>query len=69
MGSSHCDDGIVRGAEPRSLRFIEDALHGIGIPTRQDRDEGGMWILWVPPEDEQRGLEIVTEVLEGKPLE
>lgn len=60
---------LWRGAEPDSLRFVADALRGVGIPTRQDRDEGGMWVLWVRPEDEQRGHEIVTEVSEGKPPE
>jgi hypothetical protein len=60
---------LWRGAESGSLRFVADALHGVGIPTRQDRDEGGMWILWVRAEDEQRGHEIVSEVLEGKPPE
>ena len=60
---------LWRGAERRSLRFLADALHGVGIPTRQDRDEGGMWVLSVRPEDEQRGHEIVTEVSEGKPPE
>jgi hypothetical protein len=60
---------LWRGAEPWSLRFVADSLHGVGIPTRQDRDEGGMWILRVRPEDEQRGHEIVSEVSEGKPPE
>lgn len=60
---------LWRGAEPRTLRFVADAMHGVGIPTRQDRDEGGMWVLWVRPEDEPRGREIVTEVSEGKPPE
>jgi hypothetical protein len=60
---------LWRGAERGPFRFVADALHGVGIPTRQDRDEGGMWILWVRPEYEQRGREIVTEVSEGKPPE
>ena len=60
---------LWRGPEPGSLRFVADALHGVGIPTRQDRDQGGMWVLWVRAEDEPRGREIVTEVLEGKPPE
>lgn len=60
---------LWRGAGTRSLRFVEDALHGVGIPTREDRDEGGMWVLWVRPEDEPRGREIIAEVSEGKPQE
>jgi hypothetical protein len=60
---------LWRGPEPRTLRFVADALRGVGIPTRQDRDQGGMRILLVRPQDEPRGREIVNEVSEGKPPE
>jgi len=58
-----------RGTETETLRFAVDSLHGVGIPTRQHMQQGGISVLWVRPQDAERAREILSEVLEGRPPE
>jgi len=58
---------LWRGEDTATLKFVEDALHGVGIPTRQDAVGGGATVLFVRPEDVERGGEVVKEVLEARP--
>ena len=45
------------------MQFIEDSLHGVGVPTiRIAGSEGVFWLL-IRPEDEARGREIVRQIL------
>jgi hypothetical protein len=60
---------VRRGTETETLRFVVDALHGVGIPTRQHMQQDGLSILWVRPQDAERAREILSEVLEGRPPE
>jgi hypothetical protein len=60
---------VWRGTETETLRFIVDALHGVGIPTRQHMQQGGLNVLWVRAQDVERAKEILSEVSEGRPPE
>jgi hypothetical protein len=60
---------VWHGTETETLRFIVDALHGVGIPTRQHMQQGGLSVLWVRLQDAERAKEILSEVLEGRPPE
>jgi hypothetical protein len=60
---------VWRGTETETLRFVVDALHGVGIPTRQHMQQGGLSVLSVRPQDAERAREILSEVLEGRPPE
>jgi uroporphyrinogen-III synthase len=60
---------LWRGSDPATLSFAEDALHGVGIPTREDSQQSGLRVLFVRPEDADRGREILREVAEGQPPE
>jgi len=57
---------VWRGTDFQTLTFAADALHGVGIPTRRHLQDGGN-VLLVRAEDADRALEIVSEVLEGRP--
>lgn len=59
---------LWRGSDPAMLSFAEDALHGVGIPTRED-SQSGLSVLFVRPEDAERGREILREVVDGQPPE
>lgn len=60
---------LWRGSDPATLSFAEDALHGVGIPTREHSQQSGLSVLFVRPEDADRGREILREVAEGQPPE
>ena len=54
---------VWAGADQGRLQFIEHSLHGVGVPTiRIVRDEGLVRLL-VRPEDENRGREVVRQIL------
>jgi hypothetical protein len=55
---------VWKGEEESRLKFIEDALNGVGIPTLRVAEEGGVVGLMVRPEDEARGNEVVRQILE-----
>lgn len=56
---------IWRGKGDSTRKFVADALHGVGIPTRSAVREGGEDALLVREEDAERGKEIVREIEEG----
>jgi hypothetical protein len=58
---------LWRGDDVGTLNFAEDALEGVGIPARHESQDGYVYVLYVRPEDADRGREIVKEVIEGKP--
>jgi hypothetical protein len=63
---------VWKGEEGSQLKFMEDALNGVGIPTLRVTEEGNDVSLMVRPEDEARGKEVVRQIQEtsvpDKPL-
>jgi hypothetical protein len=63
---------VWRGQEESHLKFIEDSLNGVGVPTRRIAEKGEPFRLMIRPQDEERGKEVVRQILENavpdKPL-
>ena len=63
---------VWKGEEESRLKFIEDSLNGIGVPTLRVAEEGTVVRLMVRPEDQARGKEVVRQIRENsapdKPL-
>ena len=63
---------VWKGEGESRLKFIEDSLNGVGVPTLRVAEEGGVVRLMVRPEDEARGKEVVRQIQENsvpdKPL-
>jgi hypothetical protein len=63
---------VWSGEEEGQLTFLEDSLHGVGVPTRRTAEAGDIFRLMIRPEDEARGKEVVRQILEksapSKPL-
>lgn len=53
---------VWRGADQRAMKFIEDSLQGVGIPTRQAQQDTGLFALIVRAADEGRSREIVRGI-------
>jgi hypothetical protein len=51
------------GADQGRLQFIEHSLHGVGVPTIRMVGDEGLVRLLVRPEDEDRGREVVRQIL------
>ena len=51
------------GTDPGRLQFIEHSLHGVGVATIRIAGEEGIVRLLVRPEDEERGREVVRQIL------
>lgn len=60
------------GKDQSLLQFIEDSLHGVGVPTRRVAGEEEVIRLMIQPEDQERGREVVRQIAESsvpqKPL-
>jgi hypothetical protein len=54
---------VWAGADPGRLQFIEHSLHGVGVPTTRIAGDEGIVRLLVRPEDEERGREVVRQIL------
>ncbi len=54
---------VWAGVDQGRLKFIEDSLHGVGVPTIRIAGEGEIVRLLIRPEDEERGREIVRQIL------
>jgi hypothetical protein len=63
---------VWKGEEEDQLKFIEDSLSGVGVPTRRIAEPGNPFRLMIRPQDEARGREVVRQILENtvpeKPL-
>jgi hypothetical protein len=63
---------VWRGEQESQLKFIEDSLSGVGVPTLRVADEDKIVRLMIRPEDVARGREVVRQILEtsvpDKPL-
>ncbi len=63
---------VWKGEEESRLKFIQDALSGVGVPTLRVAEEGSVIRLMVRPEDEARGKEVARQIQEtsapDKPL-
>ncbi|HXJ10851.1 MAG TPA: hypothetical protein VNH19_01155 [Candidatus Limnocylindrales bacterium] len=63
---------VWKGEEECQLKFIEDSLGGVGVPTRRMAEKGGPVRIMIRPQDEARGEEVVRQILENtvpeKPL-
>jgi hypothetical protein len=63
---------VWKGEEESQLKFIEDSLGGVGVPTRRIAEKGGPFRIMIRPQDEARGKEVVRQILENsvpeKPL-
>jgi len=61
-----------RGEEDSQFHFIEDALHGVGVPTARVHENGKPLRMMIRPQDEARGKEVVRQIQENtvpdKPL-
>jgi hypothetical protein len=51
------------GSDPGRLQFIEHSLHGVGVATIRIAGEEGVVRLLIRPEDEERGREVVRQIL------
>ena len=60
---------LWHGTEPDACRFLLDALHNVGIPTREEAQGNNQLVVFVRPEDAERGGEIMREVIEARPPE
>src|SRR5271169_2871903 len=54
---------VWAGEDQSRLQFIEDSLHGVGVPTVRIAGGHGVFRLLIRPEDEDRGREIVHQIL------
>jgi hypothetical protein len=54
---------VWAGEDQSRLQFIEDSLHGVGVPTVRIAGGQGVFRLLIRPEDEDRGREIVHQIL------
>lgn len=54
---------VWEGADPGRLQFIEHSLHGVGVLTTRIAAEEGVVRLLIRPEDEERGREVVRQIL------
>jgi hypothetical protein len=54
---------VWAGDDQSRLQFIEDSLHGVGVPTVRIAGGQGVFGLLIRPEDEERGREIVRQIL------
>jgi hypothetical protein len=54
---------IWAGSDQGRLQFIEDSLHGVGVPTIRITGGEGVFRLLIRPEDEYRGREVVRQIL------
>jgi hypothetical protein len=63
---------VWKGREESQLKFIQDSLNGVGVPTRRIAERGEPVRLMIRPQDEARGKEVVRQILENtvpeKPL-
>lgn len=63
---------IWRGEEDTQMQFVDDALHGVGVPTARIQENGKVLRLMIRPQDEARGREVVRQIEESaipdKPL-
>ena len=56
---------VWRGEEDSQVRFIEDALHGVGVPTARLQENGNLFRLMVRPQEEARAKEVVRQIQEN----
>ncbi len=61
--SRHVPVEVWEGADPGRLQFLEHSLHGVGVATMRMAGEEGVVRLLIRPEDEERGREIVRQIL------
>jgi hypothetical protein len=54
---------VWEGTDPGTLQFIEHSLHGVGVPTTRIATAEGVVRLLIRAEDEQRGREVVRQIL------
>jgi hypothetical protein len=54
---------VWEGADQGRLQFIEHSLHGVGVPTTRIAAKEGVVRLLILPEDEERGREVVRQIL------
>jgi hypothetical protein len=54
---------VWAGQDPGRLQFIEHSLHGVGVSTIRIAGEEGLVRLLIRPEDEERGREVVRQIL------
>jgi hypothetical protein len=54
---------VWAGDDESRLQFIEDSLHGVGVPTVRIAGSQGVFRLWIRTQDEDRGREIVRQIL------
>lgn len=54
---------IWAGSDPGRLQFIEHSLHGVAVPTIRIAGEEGVVRLLIRSEDEDRGREVVRQIL------
>jgi hypothetical protein len=63
---------VWKGEDESQLKFIEDSLNGVGVPSRRIAEKGEPFLLMIRPQDEERGKEVVRQILENavpdKPL-
>jgi len=63
---------VWKGKKESQLKFMEDSLNGVGVPTRRIAEPGEPVRLMIRPQDEARGKEVVRQILENtvpeKPL-
>lgn len=55
---------VWKGEEESRLKFIENALSGVGVPTLRVAEEGSVVSLMVRPQDEARGKEVIRQIQE-----
>jgi hypothetical protein len=53
------------GENESQAKFIQNSLHGVGVPTWLCKDEKGLFRLMIRPEDEARGREIVRQIADS----
>jgi hypothetical protein len=56
---------VWKGEKENQLKFIEDSLSGVGVPTRRIAERGEPFRLMVRPQDEARGKEVVRQIHEN----
>src|SRR5271165_5343180 len=54
---------VWAGNNQGRLQFIEDSLHGVGVPTMRIVEGEEVFRLLIRPQDEERGREIVRQIL------
>jgi hypothetical protein len=54
---------VWAGNDQGRMQFLEDSLHGVGVPTIRIAGGTGAFRLLIRPEDEERGREIVRQIL------